>query len=1304
MDSKLSRLCDGLIEAGWLVAIVTVPLFFNIHSDRIFEPDKLTLLRAVAVVMALAWVVKAVDGQAWQRLGEVGWRGRDAFWRQPLVLPVLALVVIYLVSNALSVTPHVSFFGSYQRLQGTYTTLAYIVIFGLMVGTIRSRAQVGRVVTAVIITSIPVAFYGVLQHYGLDPLPWGGDVTKRVAGSLGNSIFIAAYLIMAVPLTLARILDAFTSILSDEHLSTSDVIRAAIYIFALFIQLLSIYWSGSRGPLLALLTGLFAFILVLLVSLRNAAAERGAFRAKEGLLALALVVPSVVALLLANVVRTGAGPLAAFLLFVGTVGVSVLLVLLLMALRRGWRWLWLSWILLSLFGAVWLLLFNLPEERLAAAEDAPLAGGVAQTLVAWKELPAIGTYGRMLDPTQTEGREKSNRVRVLIWDGVVDLISPHAPLEYPDGRTDIFNFWRPLLGYGPESMYVAYNRYYPPELATVEVRNASPDRSHNETFDALVITGFLGFLAWQALYVSVFYLGFRYLGVVGSRRDRNLLIGLWVAGAALGAALSYTVFDPIYLGVAVPTGTIVALLAYLIYYALFTEGDEGAADVGGRARPFQPGRLLMNALLAGVIVHYVEIHFGIAISATRLHFFIYIALMFLVSYRLPRLERAAEPAPRRRRTRESGSYVPAGLWGSIWAWALLLALLVGTLGFSFTNYALPPDKLVETPADLTAGEIFRQSLFVNPQNGFVESPFIFLLLVLSWALGCLLVLSEMVKSGEFSFEVPALRAPTAARERLAAVGLALLALAGVTLLFTALPGSTLDFVLQAVVVLLWAGLTLGPAWLLLRDHAVGRLTAVSTGALAVVLALPLLVAGQTFLGVVTAVLGAGVLVLLWDSAWRDVILPPLALGLASLSVGLAYTFVQAVLLRESLLYLLYFQGIEPVSTLYRLFFRAAEEPESIAQVRVWDAMQAARYLSVYYAYTFALLALSGLALARRAVGQAASRASLPGVAAALTALVVGVLVINATNVEPVQADMIFKRGRAYEDQATLSGDPATWDAAIAVYEKAREMVPNEDYYYLFLGRSYLERAAVAVDPQERAALLRTAEDRLLDAQRINPLNTDHTANLARLNTRWLGTATDDATRTERLRAAEDYYQAALALSPQNSIIRNEYARLAHDLKGDCEQAINLFNRSLEIDPFYVVSYLARADVLAACAATQTDQDVAQALRDLAVDSLAEGLAREPDDVRAWLQASQIYQRIGRFDLALGTIDEAERRDVEREVPLWNYAYLRALAYRDAGDLQLARQAAARARSLAPPDVVPQIDVFVEQLDSLQETP
>jgi len=56
--SKLSQWCDRLIEAGWLAAIIVTPLFFNIYSSRVFEPDKLTTLRSIALVMATAWIIK----------------------------------------------------------------------------------------------------------------------------------------------------------------------------------------------------------------------------------------------------------------------------------------------------------------------------------------------------------------------------------------------------------------------------------------------------------------------------------------------------------------------------------------------------------------------------------------------------------------------------------------------------------------------------------------------------------------------------------------------------------------------------------------------------------------------------------------------------------------------------------------------------------------------------------------------------------------------------------------------------------------------------------------------------------------------------------------------------------------------------------------------------------------------------------------------------------------------------------------------------------------------------------------------
>ena len=227
MQTKLSLLCDKVIEAGWLAALILVPVFFNIYSARTFEPDKLTLMRSIALVMALAWLIKVAetgvtwsspnsedDGKGEERPAKLG-RGISRVFDVPLFLPTLLLVLAYLISTLFSISPKVALWGSYQRLQGTYTALSYVVIFALMATQLRTRAQVDRLVTTVILTSLPVGLYGIIQHYGLDPLPWAGDVTRRVASNMGNAIFVASYLIMVIPLALARLLSAMEAILDE---------------------------------------------------------------------------------------------------------------------------------------------------------------------------------------------------------------------------------------------------------------------------------------------------------------------------------------------------------------------------------------------------------------------------------------------------------------------------------------------------------------------------------------------------------------------------------------------------------------------------------------------------------------------------------------------------------------------------------------------------------------------------------------------------------------------------------------------------------------------------------------------------------------------------------------------------------------------------------------------------------------------------------------------------------------------------------------------------------------------------------
>src|SRR5690606_27300195 len=146
--TKLYTWLNAVIEAGWLAALTLAPLFFNVFSSRVFEPDKISLVRSIALMMLLAWLVKLINGgPAWLP----GYRAAaqpspprslSSVWqslrRVPLLIPVALLVLAYLISTAFSVARFVSWWGSYQRLQGTYTFLSYIIIALLTLAHLRT--------------------------------------------------------------------------------------------------------------------------------------------------------------------------------------------------------------------------------------------------------------------------------------------------------------------------------------------------------------------------------------------------------------------------------------------------------------------------------------------------------------------------------------------------------------------------------------------------------------------------------------------------------------------------------------------------------------------------------------------------------------------------------------------------------------------------------------------------------------------------------------------------------------------------------------------------------------------------------------------------------------------------------------------------------------------------------------------------------------------------------------------------------------------------------------------------------------
>jgi tetratricopeptide (TPR) repeat protein len=1208
-STRLSGFCGRVIEAGWIAAVVLVPLYFNVYSSRVFEPDKLTLLRSIAVFMSVAWIIKSIEEAT---------HGQSLFrfsWRTPLVLPTLVLVVIYLVTTLTSVTRFTSFWGSYQRLQGTYTTLSYIVIFFLILNEMRTRQQMDRLITAAIITSVPISLYGLVQHYGIDPLPWGGNVTARVASNMGNAIFIAAYLIMVFFLTLGRVVESFIAILTEEEAQVADILRASAYIFTALIQLITIWFSQSRGPWVGLMVGAFAFVLFGLLALRRAAPDKGPTTWSEVLKAL--------------------GGTAVMATVVGFVA--------LLASRRSWKWLWLSWVLLAILLGNLLVLFNLP--------DTPLTG--------LRQTPYVGRLGTLL---QTE--RGTGKVRVLIWEGAVDMITPHEPLGFPTEDpsaplvTDKLNFLRPLIGYGPESMYVAYNPFYPSDLAHYERRNASPDRSHNETFDALVITGVIGLIGYMALFGSVFYFGLKWLGWIEDRRQTRAFIILFILlGVIIGAA-STILGGAEFFGVGLPFGFTIGLVLYAILYALFRDGVEplafalfwgvitalavviavlaqsslaillgalaGMLAIGalfyalGRAtfREQKPAEgqigtaveILILSLLVAIIAHFVEIHFGIAIAATRTYFWVFAALLVLLGKALV-TEPAADAVPetpdntetveesaaesrtnrrRRRRGARRGAPEPRTRrprrelpeWiGPVLVSALILALVLGTLGFDFITNA----GRISVDADCDPGfgrmlnscwiskawSVIQRDLTVLPPNSNQNRP---------------VETNSLMTIGLF--------------------------------FITLLIGSTVFLSETARKSLFKRREDFGWATLL-------------------------------FLSVAVIVS----LVVMFAIADRH-----LQLGRVQLQASnLSQTFQQTRTVQDM-----------------------AELVEGLLDVSTYLSS----ILIALYACVLLFVLVEGLALL---VGKRLpQRWATPwGALVAIPLFLVAMVILNQTNLKVIRADIIYKQGEEW-------GRQRQWDLAIAHHRRALELAPNEDFYYLWAGSAYLEKAksapaegcimteqpdisAVLDLPIERTAqlcredLLKSARTILMQARHVNPLNTDHSANLGRLYKNWADLSQDPEERSARIDQSIGFYDQAAALSPQNTIVMNELATVYLYQQGDLEKAWETIQRSLELDDRFEQTYMIAGDahlreselIAEQLAAERNELAAAEGAQEQTLESEITQLQKEYDEkleaaIEAYERALEIrpnlmnvyrtvagaYEQLGRVEQAVSTLEEA----------------------------------------------------------------
>jgi tetratricopeptide (TPR) repeat protein len=374
-----------------------------------------------------------------------------------------------------------------------------------------------------------------------------------------------------------------------------------------------------------------------------------------------------------------------------------------------------------------------------------------------------------------------------------------------------------------------------------------------------------------------------------------------------------------------------------------------------------------------------------------------------------------------------------------------------------------------------------------------------------------------------------------------------------------------------------------------------------------------------------------------------------------------------------------------------------------------------------------------------------------GLAAIPISLVV-LIGITSTNLNPVRADIIYKQAEAIRNSGQL-------DLAIAHFKRARELNPSEDFYDLWLGAAFLDKAnnnlqtpSILTNVKDVDSLLGltfeqtyqlnqadtlTAAQIVLEyARGLNPLNTDHSANLARLHRRWADLkAGDPAARQKELETAAEYYRQATNLSPNNAQLWNEWALVITALAdltrsaGDTAKADAYMadaqaklDHSLELDALYDQTYMIRGQIARAqgnAAEAQKMFEEASKLNGGNLDAYGntidlllqqqnytdaekvslDFLAKNPDSLAALRTlARNIYYQQQRLPEAIATMErvlEVGQNDSNH----WEDQRVMAILLAQVGRLQEALPMAQAALTAAPQDQQAGVQSLIDQLQA-----
>ncbi|MFC1711546.1 O-antigen ligase family protein [Patescibacteria group bacterium] len=223
------------IKAGFFLIFFLVPLVLTPVNYELFEFNKMVLTYFLTAIIIAAWIGKIIVSK------------KIKFKKTPLDIPILIFLLSSLASTIFSIDTHTSLWGYYSRFHGgLMSTTCYILLFYAFVNNIKKK-DVSKFIYVFLTSAFLVAFYGILEHFGIDDQYWIQDVKNRVFSTLGQPNWLGAFIngLIFIPLSLS--------------LTVKLKPKASLYYLIYAVFFFCLIFTSSKSAILAFWSGFLLF-------------------------------------------------------------------------------------------------------------------------------------------------------------------------------------------------------------------------------------------------------------------------------------------------------------------------------------------------------------------------------------------------------------------------------------------------------------------------------------------------------------------------------------------------------------------------------------------------------------------------------------------------------------------------------------------------------------------------------------------------------------------------------------------------------------------------------------------------------------------------------------------------------------------------------------------------------------------------------------------------------------------------------------------------------------------------------------